>query len=65
MGLKLFFFLIAYALCMRLSAQDNYEIQVYGSETQAPLTTMFELHSNVTTMGFKHDQNGVIADDLA
>jgi hypothetical protein len=26
---------------------------------------MFELHSNVTTMGFKRAQDGVIADDLA
>jgi hypothetical protein len=27
----------------RLDAQDNYEIQVYGSETVAPKTTMVEL----------------------
>ena len=47
------------------TAQNNYEIQVYGSETQTPLTTMFESHSNVTVMGFRQDQNGVIADDLA
>jgi len=65
MKLKLFLFLIACTVHIRLNAQDNYEIQVYGAETQAPMTTMFELHSNVTTIGFKHDQNGVIADDLA
>jgi hypothetical protein len=35
-------FLLASA---RLDAQDNYEIQVYGSETVAPKTTMVELHS--------------------
>jgi hypothetical protein len=32
-------------------AQDNYEIQVYGSETVAPAVTMFELHSNFTIDG--------------
>jgi hypothetical protein len=32
-------------------AQDNYEIQVYGSDTVAPKTTMLELHSNFTTEG--------------
>jgi hypothetical protein len=26
---------------------------------------MFELHTNVTTIGFKKEQNGVVADDLA
>lgn len=34
-------------------AQDNYEIQVYGSETVAPRTTMLELHSNFTADGSK------------
>jgi hypothetical protein len=34
-------------------AQDNYEIQVYGSETVAPKTTMVELHSNFTFSGSK------------
>ncbi len=34
-------------------AQDNYEIQVYGSETVAPKTLMVELHSNFTVDGFK------------
>jgi hypothetical protein len=65
MTIRLWLILIAISTCGTLTAQDNYEIQVYGSETQAPLTTMFELHSNVTTMGFKTDQAGVIADDLA
>ncbi len=35
------------------SAQDNYEIQVYGSDTVAPETTMLELHSNFTADGAK------------
>ena len=33
--------------------QDNYEIQVYGSDTVAPQTTMLELHSNFTADGSK------------
>jgi len=37
----------------RAWAQDNYEIQVYGSETVAPRTTMLELHSNFTADGSK------------
>ena len=32
-------------------AQDNYEIQVYGSETVPANSTMFELHSNWTADG--------------
>ena len=32
-------------------AQNNYEIQVYGSDTVAPRTTMLELHSNFTAEG--------------
>lgn len=34
-----------------LAAQENYEIQVYGSETMSPGVTMFELHSNYTLKG--------------
>jgi hypothetical protein len=49
--------MFALALCMALAgqlrAQDNYEIQVYGSETVAPKTLMVELHSNFTIDGFK------------
>jgi hypothetical protein len=33
------------------AAQENFEIQVYGSETMAPGTTMIELHGNVATQG--------------
>ncbi|HTD97104.1 MAG TPA: hypothetical protein VK627_09245, partial [Edaphobacter sp.] len=32
-------------------AQGNYEIQVYGSDTVAPKSTMVELHSNFTPKG--------------
>ena len=41
------------AVVRPLAAQDNYEIQVYGSETVAPKTIMLELHSNFTIDGSK------------
>jgi len=40
-------------------AQDNYEIQVYGSQTVAKGNTMLELHSNFTFDGQKATENGV------
>ncbi|MEP6716701.1 MAG: hypothetical protein ABJC09_14110 [Terriglobia bacterium] len=40
-------------------AQDNYEIQVYGSETMAPGHTMVELHSNFTINGSKGVEDGL------
>ena len=48
-----FFIAILCLFAAPLHAQDNYEIQVYGSETVAPKTTMVELHSNFTIDGFK------------
>ena len=53
------------ALPAALSAQDNYEIQVYGSETVAPGATMVELHSNFTADGRKEIENGVLPTDHA
>lgn len=41
-------------------AQDNYEIQVYGSDTVAPRSTMVEIHSNFTVDGSKTVQDGVL-----
>lgn len=41
-------------------AQENYEIQVYGSQTQQKTTTIFELHSNFTFDGEKNIINGVL-----
>jgi hypothetical protein len=38
---------------LRLVAQENYEIQVYPSETADKGKTLFELHSNFTGMGRK------------
>jgi hypothetical protein len=36
---------------LQLSAQENYEIQVYGAATVPRGVTMFELHSNYTALG--------------
>jgi hypothetical protein len=40
-------------------AQDNYEIQVYGSDLVSPHHTMVELHSNFTIDGSKTIRDGV------
>jgi hypothetical protein len=49
-------------LASPLRAQGNYEIQVYGSDTVAPGSTMVELHSNFTVEGFTTVQQGVLPD---
>jgi hypothetical protein len=41
-------------------AQDNYEIQVYPSETMAPKTLLIELHSNFTVEGTTTTQFGIL-----
>jgi hypothetical protein len=41
-------------------AQDNYEIQVYPSETMAPKTLLVELHSNFTVEGSTTTQFGML-----
>jgi len=41
-------------------AQDNYEIQVYGSDLVAPGHTMVELHSNFTAEGSKTVVGGML-----
>ena len=51
--------------CVSLPAQDNYEIQVYPSETLAPGHTMVELHSNFTVSGSKEVSNGVLPTEHA
>jgi hypothetical protein len=48
-----------------IRAQDNYEIQVYGSETVPAGQTMVELHSNFTVEGRKETENGVLPTDHA
>ena len=50
---KGYLFIILLLLCGKLKAQDNYEIQVYGSETVEKGHTMLELHSNYTFNGTK------------
>jgi hypothetical protein len=47
------------------SRADNFEIQVYGSETVAPGRTMVELHSNVTVDGETRTINGVYGSEHA
>jgi hypothetical protein len=42
-----------------LHAQGNYEIQVYGADTEPPKSLMVELHSNFTPDGQKHIIDGV------
>ena len=46
-----------------MQGQDNYEIQVYASDTVAPGRTMVELHSNFTVEGFKTTMGGVLPDE--
>jgi hypothetical protein len=59
--LSIAFGILVLFLCSPVcQAQDNYEIQVYGSETVAPKTTMVELHSNYTFQGSKTTVEGVI-----
>lgn len=43
-----------------LRAQENYEIQVYGSETVSPGATMVELHSNYTITGRRAVVDGLL-----
>jgi len=47
------------------SAQDNYEIQVYGYDMVAPAHTMVELHSNFTVDGSKTVVDGVLPSNHA
>lgn len=46
--------------CSPLFAQENYEIQVYPSETQSPGTLLVELHSNYTVQGSTTTQFGML-----
>ena len=45
---------------LSVPAQDNYEIQVYASETVPTGKTMVELHSNYTIEGERQTVNGVL-----
>jgi hypothetical protein len=52
--------LLIVLLPLTAGAQDNYEIQVYGSETVAPGRNMVEIHSNYTIEGNRQVENGVL-----
>jgi hypothetical protein len=56
--MKYLYLLILVFSSLKLRAQDNYEIQVYGSETVEKGKTMVELHSNYTISGSKTVTNG-------
>ncbi|HWB25454.1 MAG TPA: hypothetical protein VG738_08230 [Chitinophagaceae bacterium] len=58
--MRYFFYLVFIFAGLQASAQDNYEIQVYGAQTQAKGSTMFELHSNYTFNGQKEVMDGVL-----
>jgi hypothetical protein len=60
--LLLFFSLMGFVLVYpaRVRAQNNYEIQVYASETMAPKTLLVELHSNFTVDGSTSTQFGML-----
>jgi hypothetical protein len=58
--LAITFLLLALILAATLAgAQDNYEIQVYGSDLVDPRHTMVEVHSNFTIDGSKTVVDGV------
>lgn len=56
-------FLIAFLTlsCLQplANAQENYEIQVYGSDTMPPGKTMLEFHTNFTVQGTKTETEGM------
>lgn len=53
------------ALQPRARAQDNYEIQVYGSETVPAGKTMIETHSNFAVRGRREVEDGMLPTDHA
>jgi hypothetical protein len=53
-------FHLTLVFCLHASAQDNYEIQVYSSDTVPAGMTMVEIHSNFTVAGSKAMINGVL-----
>lgn len=63
-----FFYGVLFAVALLAAcafAQDNYEIQVYGSETVARGDTMVELHSNFTAKGERTVVDGVLPSNHA
>lgn len=65
-GMKPLRLLAAVAVCAAPAlAQENYEIQVYPSQTADPHTTLFELHSNFTGSGRTSTFGTLLATDGA
>ncbi len=61
----LFCLLTVLFAAITMHAQDNYEIQVYGSDLVAPGSTMFEIHSNFAVDGSKKVEDGVLPSNHA
>jgi hypothetical protein len=61
----LFSALNLFLLAPQAGAQDNYEIQVYSSDTVPKNDTMVEIHSNFTVDGQKTVVNGVLPSNHA
>jgi hypothetical protein len=61
-GLRAFFMAAVFAGIgsVMAHAQDNYEIQVYGSELDPPHTTTLELHSTFVALGRSVSREGVV-----
>jgi hypothetical protein len=57
---KCLLFLSVVLFTVSLRAQDNYEIQVYGSETVEPGAVMLEVHTNFAAQGTKTAVNGFV-----
>jgi hypothetical protein len=51
---------VSLLLAVGVAAQDNFEIQVYGSHTVEPGNTMVELHSNSAVRGTTRRVQGVL-----
>src|SRR5580658_7445778 len=58
-------FFLMFTVTIHAGAQDNYEIQVYGSDLVDPGHTMVELHSNFTVDGSKQVTDGVLPSNHA
>lgn len=56
---RLILFVLLLIVIQTVQSQENYEIQVYGSQTQQKNSTIFELHSNFTFNGEKNIIKGV------
>lgn len=58
--MKQYTLLLGLLIMVSVSAQENYEIQVYASPTMTKNQTIFELHSNYTFLGEKAVVKGVL-----